>query len=85
MRLFLNEYSSSTKKDLQTELLEQSAGAVNTFTLVANNLTTINDKMEQLEADKDVEIQKLLADKLALKTQREANSKVVAKINEFLS
>ena len=81
-------FSTSTpvvQKDLQTELLEQSTGAVNTFTLVANNLTTINGKMEQLEAAKEAEIQKLLDDKLALKTQREANSKVVAKINEFLS
>ena len=82
---FFSSTPEKVVKDPQTELLEQSAGAVNTFTLVANNLTTINGKMEQLEAAKESEIQKLLDDKLALKTQREANSKVVAKINEFLS
>ena len=81
-------FSSTTEKVVtapQTELLEQSAGAVNTFTLVANNLTVINGKMEQLEAAKEAEIQKLLDDKLALKTQRESNVKIIDKINDFLS
>ena len=82
---FFSSTPEKVVKDLQTELLEQSAGAVNTFTLVANNLTVINGKMEQLEAAKEAEIQKLLDDKLALKTQRESNVKIIDKINDFLS
>lgn len=82
---FFSSTPEKVVKDPQTELLEQSAGAVNTFTLVANNLTVINGKMEQLEAAKEAEIQKLLDDKLTLKTQRESNVKIIDKINDFLS
>ena len=74
-------------KQNQTELQsleEESDNIIGNFMKVSSNLTSVNNKIEQVRGSKQTEIEILNNECNSLKSIQERNQRFVDKINSFL-
>lgn len=67
-----------------TGLQAKSKGIIDVFTKTVNSLKKVNEEIVKETTKKDEEMKKLFSDSKLLVEQKEANEKIITKIESFL-
>lgn len=77
--------TTQNKKNSQEGLMNRSKSVFDTFGKLVSELDDVNSKMNDLEAAKRLDIEKIQNDIDSISKQRTANEKFAEKIKSFIS
>lgn len=81
----MNLFGTKEVVDPIVELQSRSKSIVSVFETTMYSLTDVNAEISALKTKKEDEIRAIEAENQILKTQMDANAKMISKMNDFLN